>query len=129
MADNIKDLNGTPLDDGSGLRGGTQGGGNAALTNVGGPSGGTNSVSPTGGSQADQTSAAPSSALRRDQRGTGNQARQDAEAAFEGGTRKPSATEAKQWARDDIDVGTIPGTPYGGVAPERQVHKMQEDKD
>ena len=41
----------------------------------------------------------------------------------------PAATEAKQWARDDADVNTTAGTPYGGVAPDRQVHKMQRDKD
>jgi hypothetical protein len=119
------------------LRGGTQGGG-APPTNVGGPSGGTNSVSPTGASQPDRGPAAPPGGGVPDQRGTANEAKQDAEAAFEDGhmqpspqakSRRPSATEAKQWARDDANADTTPGTPYGGVAPDRQVHKMQEDKD
>ena len=61
--------------------------------------------------------------------GPANEAKQDAEAAFEDGTRKPSGTEAKQWARDDADVDTTAGTPFGGVAPDRQVHKLQQDKD
>lgn len=103
------------------LKGGTEGGGGAAQPNVGGPTGGTNSLSPTGPVQPDRGPP--------DQRGTANQAKQDAEAAFEDRSRHPSATEAKQWARDDADVNTTPGTPYGGVAPDRQVHKMQEDKD
>ncbi|MBX9627701.1 MAG: hypothetical protein K2X82_28135 [Gemmataceae bacterium] len=103
------------------LVGGTQAHGATPQVNVGGPSGGTNAVSPTGGSMP--------AATGHQQRGTANQAKQDAEAAFEDGTRKPSGTEAKQWARDDADVDTTAGTPYGGVAPDRQVHKMQEDKD
>jgi hypothetical protein len=100
--------------------GGTQGHGAGDLRSVGGPPGGTNSISPQGGNHVDN---AP------EQHGTNNLAKQDAEAAFEGGTRHPSATEAKQWARDDADVNTTAGTPYGGVAPDRQVHKMQRDKD
>ena len=123
----------------SDLRGGTQGGaGPGSLPSVGGTSGGTNSISPTGASQRDQGPAAPPGGAPPDNRGTANQAKQDAEAAFEDGhmqpspqakSRRPSGTEAKQWARDDADVDTTPGTPYGGVAPEQQVHKMQEDKD
>lgn len=105
------------------LDGGTQGHGVAPLTGVGGPPGGNNSLSGNGGSMRPPPAAAP------DQRGTNNLAKQDAEAAFEDGTRKPSGTEAKQWARDDADVDTTAGTPYGGVAPDRHVHKMQRDKD
>jgi hypothetical protein len=125
--------------DQSELRGGTQGGAAAgSMPAVGGTSGGTNSISPTGGSQRDQGPAAPPGGAPPDNRGTANQAKQDAEAAFEDGqmqptpqakSRRPSATEAKQWARDDADADTTSGTPYGGIAPERQVHKMQEDKD
>ena len=102
------------------LDGGTQAHGAGNLRSVGGSPGGTNSISPQGNNHVDN---AP------DLRGTNNLAKQDAEAAFEDGTRKPSATEAKQWARDDANVNTTAGTPYGGVAPERQVHKMQRDKD
>ena len=105
------------------LDGGTQGHGVAPLAAVGGPPGGTNALSGNGGSMRPPPAGAP------DQRGTNNLAKQDAEAAFEDGTRKPSGTEAKQWARDDADADTTAGTPYGGVAPDRQVHKMQRDKD
>lgn len=103
------------------LDGGLQGHGAGHLTHVGGQSGGTNTVaSPAGGSL-------PPDPVHG--RGTNNLAKQDAEAAFEDGTRKPSGTEAKLWARDDADVDTTNGSPFGGVAPERQKHKMQEDKD
>lgn len=111
------------------LKGGTEDTGGAPFVNVGGPTGGTISLSPTGPVQPDRGPASPPGGGPPDQRGTANQARQDAEAAFEDRSRHPSATEAKQWARDDADVDTTPGTPYGGVAPNRQVHKMQEDKD
>jgi len=123
----MADANNTRPDDQ--LDGGTQAHGAGNLRSVGGPTGGTNSLSPQGGSQIDRGPESPPDGRKPDQRGTNNLAKQDAEAAFEDGTRKPSATEAKQWARDDADVDTTAGTPYGGVAPERQVHKMQADKD
>ncbi|MBX9584073.1 MAG: hypothetical protein K2X87_27555 [Gemmataceae bacterium] len=103
------------------LDGGTQGHGAVPQAHVGGRPGGTNALDGTGGNLPAATGS--------QQRGTANQAKQDAETAFEDGTRKPSGTEAKQWARDDADADTTAGTPYGGVAPDRQVHKMQRDKD
>jgi hypothetical protein len=111
------------------LAGGTEARGIGPLVNVGGRSGGTNSIAGNGGSMPDRGPASPPGGGAPDQRGTNNLAKQDAEAAFEDGTRMPSGTEAKQWARDDADVDTTAGTPYGGVAPDRQVHKMQRDKD
>jgi len=104
--------------------GGTQGGTDSQYTTVGGPSGGTNSVSPTGASQPDQRPAGSPAGVPPDQHGTANRAKQDAAAAFEDGhmqptpkakSRRPSGTEAKQWARDEANVDTTSGTPNGGV--------------
>ncbi len=120
MADKARDRNQTPAGGQGGLKGGTQGGGAGPLTNVGGPSGGTNSVSPTGGSQPDRGPAAPPGGAPPDQRGTANQAKHDAEAAFEDGTRKVSASVAKQVGRDAADVDTTSGLPSAPGNPKQQ---------
>jgi hypothetical protein len=93
------------------LRGGTEGGGNAAnLPNVGGPAGGTNSISPQGGNHVG----------RPEQHGGGTrtESRHEPEELFDG-SRKPSHAAAKQTARDDADVNTTSGIPSAPGNPKQ----------
>jgi hypothetical protein len=119
MSDRLTDHNATDLDDGTGLRGGTQGG-DVPQGTVKKTPGGTNTLSPTGAQ-------AGGGVDTHQGRGTRNDAHQDAEGAFEG-TRHPSEAEAKQWGRDAADVDTVPGTPGSSIAPNSQRHHMHEDK-
>lgn len=120
MADQAKSQNATPTNDQDQLRGGTQGGGSPATRPaVGGPSGGTNSISPTGASQPDRGPAAPPGGGPPERHGQFTHDRRDAEAAFEGGSRKPSAAVAKQVGRDAADVDTTSGIPSAPGNPKQ----------
>jgi hypothetical protein len=103
-------------DENNPLRGGTQTGGQPAPLQVGGTSGGTNSVSPTGASQNDLGPAAPPSGPTPERRGIRTGARDDAEAIFDT-SRHQSESTAKQFARDEADADTQPGTPHRASEP------------
>lgn len=112
MSDKKRDQNATPpADDQSGLRGGTQGGGNAGLANTGTPTGGTNALTPAGGSH-------PTGGAAKHSGGTRTDSRSEPEELFEG-SRKPSHAVAKEKARDDANVDTTHGLPAAPGNPKQ----------
>lgn len=114
--DKTIDHNATPVDENDPLRGGTQGGRAGDNVRVGSLPGGTNTVSPAGSGEYID---------RPHPGGGGNRTgdREEPESAFEG-TRKVSAAEAKQWARDEADADTAPRTPHGAGEPrDHAIHK------
>ena len=119
MPDQSKSQNAERADEQDQLRGGTQGGGSAPLTTVGGPSGGTNSISPTGASQRDRGPESPPGGAPPKSGGQFTNDRRDAEAALEGGSRHPSAAVAKQVGRDAADVDTTSGIPSAPSNPKQ----------
>ncbi|MFO0847543.1 MAG: hypothetical protein U0871_03125 [Gemmataceae bacterium] len=100
------------------LRGGTEGGGVAMPTR---PidHGGTNSITPAGTSHDTGSSGGAG-------RGTRTDTRDDPEEILGDNSRHRSPSEAKQYARDEADVGTQPGTPHVSSPPRHhQIHPTE----